>query len=126
MQRLQQIVSKIIMLAMLFTVITSSVSAGSLNSKAQPTRGDCQMTCCEMLASLYQEHVTMCSVDAMDEHNPSPSCCIDHDCHANNMQFAILSHLSQISVPSTGQVFTEPVGKRQFFYDVILRPPVLS
>lgn len=130
MQRLQQIVSKIMMLAMLFTVLTSSVSADSTYRKAQPTSDNCRMTsamsCCEKLASLSQSYVTMCNVNEIDEHNSTPSCCIDHECHANSVQFAILSHSSQISVPSTGQVFTEPVGERQFFYDVILRPPVLS
>mgnify|MGYP001286691281 CR=1 FL=1 len=120
MQRLLQIVSKIMMLAMLFTVLTSSVNADSIYSKEQPTSDGCRMT------SAKACHATMCNVNKIDEHNSSPSCCIDHDCHANSVQFAILTHLTQISVPSTGQVFTELVGERQFFYDVILRPPVLS
>lgn len=128
--QLQQIISKFVMLAMLFTVISSTVNAGTIHWITSPADTDCRVTatmiCCDNTTLFSQEHSKMCGSDAMDSHTSSPSCCIDNDCHANNVQFAILSNVLPISVPSATQVFTEPVGKRQYFYDVILRPPVFA
>ena len=127
--RLQQIVSKIIMLAMLFTALSSTVNANSFTIENPIVHSGCHtssaMVCCGEMTTASPDHSTMCSTDTMSDH-PAPSCCVDNDCHTNSLQFVILNHLFQMSVPSASQVFTEPVGERLYFYDVILRPPVFA
>lgn len=127
--QLQQIVSKFVLLAMLFTVITSPVNAGLLHQMTMPDSVGCHsvpaMACCSTLESASQHLSEPCSPIDMQAHtSDTNNCCADNDCHANGAQFAIISDFIAISVPSAAQVFTEPEGKRQFYYDVILRPPV--
>ncbi|OLQ70113.1 hypothetical protein BIT28_11325 [Photobacterium proteolyticum] len=127
--QLQQIVSKIIMLAMLFTALSSTVSANSFIMENPLAHSGCHtnsaMVCCSEMTVASPDHTAMCNTDTMSDHS-APTCCVDNDCHTNNIQFALLNHLSQISIPSASQIFPEPEGERLFFYDVILRPPVFS
>jgi len=127
--QLQQRISKFVMLAMLFTVFSSPVNADLMYGKSTPSYMGCHaasaMTCCRDEVSSSQHLSSMCGPADMDAHSSNTSnCCSESNCHANGVQFAILSDFKVLSVSSSIQIFTEPEGKRQYYHDEILRPPV--
>lgn len=128
--QLQQLISKFVLLAMLFTVFSTSVNANLLHPMPMADAGRCHamsaaLSCCSE-REITSQHI-YCHSEAIEAQTAnSSSCCPDSDCHTNSMQVAIISSFNAISIPSAALIFTEPAGKRMYFYEVRLRPPVFS
>ncbi|MGF1702499.1 hypothetical protein L4D09_19575 [Photobacterium makurazakiensis] len=127
MRCFQQVISKLVILTMLFGSVLPVVSAAHLPSPATPMSCHQSMT---MSCCMDQETTSVQVINLLECADMSPthmgSCCGDHNCNTTNIQFAILTNTLHFSLPSVQPIFTEPNGKSHQITNVLLRPPAYS
>ncbi|MGF1794143.1 hypothetical protein [Photobacterium profundum] len=135
---LRKLVSKFVLMTMLFTVLSTTANAGSLYSKnvVQPSNCMEAMLCCptmqmhKMTSSAGSSSIP--STDMCDSHSSGmdkaastiTQCCSDADCHSQVSPIAILP--SFLFTPESTHIdhFIEPQGQLFSRNEPILRPPV--
>ncbi|PSU50310.1 hypothetical protein C9J12_06145 [Photobacterium frigidiphilum] len=132
---LRKLVSKFVLIAMLFTVFSTTVNAGLLYSKSLVQPSNCieSMLCCPtMQMHKMTDSPSISSTDICDSHSSSmgePSsaitqCCSDADCHSQVSPIAILPSFSFSPENTHIDHFIEPQGQLFTRNEPILRPPV--
>ncbi|PSW10751.1 hypothetical protein C9I98_24840 [Photobacterium sanctipauli] len=123
MRNLQQVLSKLVILLMLFNTVLPVASAAKLPSVSTSTACHIShsLNCCE------QSHGSAFSVECSDvvSETSANSCCQDHNCSTSHSQFAILQNQIDFSVYPADPVFTEPNGKSHKLTTELLRPPAM-
>ncbi|WP_299018556.1 hypothetical protein [uncultured Photobacterium sp.] len=123
----QRIIAKLVILAMLFTVTLSPVSATSTPNQ-NPLKVNCHSSaivkCCESSISSPQHQSMVCNPVDMTGQDHASNCCGDNGCQANSIPLAILTDNELLTVSSSSPLFTEPKGERLYHHDLLLRPPL--
>jgi hypothetical protein len=138
MSMLRKLVSKFVLMSMLFTVFSTTANAGLLYSKnlVQPSNCMETMLCCptmqmhKMASSTDSSSISL--TDICDSHSSSmgkssstiTQCCSDADCHSQVSPIAILPSFSFAPESTHIDHFLEPQGQLFSRKDPILRPPV--
>lgn len=135
MSMLRKLVSKFVLMTMLFTVFSTTANAGLSYSKnlVQPSNCMEAMLCCPtMKMHNMTDSSSISSTDMCDSHSlgmdqPAPiitQCCNDADCHSQVNPIAILSGFSFVPESTHIDHFIEPQGQLFSRNEPILRPPV--
>jgi hypothetical protein len=141
MSMLRKLVSKFVLIAMLFTVFSTTANAGLLYSKSLVQPSNCieSMLCCPTMnmhtiaSSTGSSHISL--TDMCDSHSSGmvetvkstssiTQCCNDADCHSQVSPIAILSGFSFTPESTHIDHFIEPQGQLFTRNEPILRPPV--